>query len=69
LGADEPVYRDYAAKIRQEYAWVPEPQYREGRRRVLERFLSRVRIYQFLERLEGAARRNLAAEIVRLEGA
>jgi predicted metal-dependent HD superfamily phosphohydrolase len=24
LGAREPVYRDYAAKIRQEYAWVPE---------------------------------------------
>jgi predicted metal-dependent HD superfamily phosphohydrolase len=33
LGASESVYRTYAEKIRQEYAWVPEPDYREGRRR------------------------------------
>ena len=41
LGASEPAYLDYAKKIRQEYAWVPEPEYRQGRRRVLESFLSR----------------------------
>src|SRR5262249_53077887 len=67
LGASEPDYRDYAKKIRQEYAWVPEPQYRQGRRRVLESFLSRPRIYHFLGRLEEPARRNLAAEMARLD--
>ena len=66
LGASEPVYRDYAEKIRQEYAWVPEPEYRQGRRRVLESFLSRPRIYHFLGQLEELARRNLEAEINRL---
>jgi predicted metal-dependent HD superfamily phosphohydrolase len=66
LGAAEPVYRDYAGKIRQEYAWVPEAQYRQGRRRVLEGFLARPRIYHFLGQLEVPARRNLAAEMARL---
>jgi predicted metal-dependent HD superfamily phosphohydrolase len=67
LGASQPDYRDYAKKIRLEYAWVPEPQYRQGRRRVLESFLSRPRIYHFLGQLEEPARRNLAAELARLE--
>jgi hypothetical protein len=62
----ESAYRDYAAKIRQEYAWVPEPQYRDGRRRVLESFLSRPRIYHHLGHLEASARRNVATEIGRL---
>jgi predicted metal-dependent HD superfamily phosphohydrolase len=63
LGASEAEYLDYAGKIRQEYAWVPEPQYRQGRRRVLERFLSRPKIYCLLRQSEQPARRNLAAEI------
>ena len=66
LGASEPAYRAYAEKIRQEYAWVPEPDYREGRRRVLQSFLSRPRIYRLLRHLEEPARRNLAAEIAQL---
>ena len=66
LGASESVYRTYAEKIRQEYAWVPEPDYRKGRRRVLENFLSRPRIFHFLSRREEPARRNIAAEIARL---
>jgi predicted metal-dependent HD superfamily phosphohydrolase len=69
LGASEPVYRDYAEKIRQEYAWMSEPDYRQGRRRVLESFLSRPRIYHFLGQLEEPARRNMADEISRLEEA
>jgi predicted metal-dependent HD superfamily phosphohydrolase len=68
LGASEPVYRRYAENIRQEYAWVPEPEYREGRRRVLQSFLSRPRIYHLLSQLEEQARRNLADEIVWLQG-
>ena len=66
LGASEPVYRDYAEKIRQEYAWVPEAGYRHGRRRVLDSFLARPRIYHFLGQLEEPARRNLMGEIDRL---
>ncbi len=66
LGASESDYRTYAKQIRQEYAWVPDPDYREGRRRVLQSFLSRPRVFQLLCRLEAAARRNLAAEIAQL---
>ena len=66
LGANEPAYRAYSEKIRQEYAWVPEPDYRTGRRRVLQSFLSRPRIYHLLHRLEEPARRNIAAEIAQL---
>ncbi len=69
LGASEPAYRIYSAQIRQEYTWVPEPEYRQGRRRVLQSFLSRPRIYHFLGHLEEPARRNLAAEIAGLAGA
>ncbi len=63
LGASESAYRIYCQQIRQEYAWVSEAQYRAGRRRVLESFLRRPRIYHFLRHLEAAARRNISAEI------
>jgi predicted metal-dependent HD superfamily phosphohydrolase len=66
LGASATEYQAYAEKIRREYAWVPEPEYRKGRRQVLERFLTRPRIYHLLSNLEEPARRNLAAEIARL---
>jgi predicted metal-dependent HD superfamily phosphohydrolase len=66
LGAAEPIYRDYRERIRQEYAWVPEPDYRIGRRQVLKKFLERARIFHFLNDLEDSARRNIAAEIAGL---
>ena len=66
LGASESDYLAYAENIRREYAWVPESDYRKGRRQVLERFLTRPRIFHFLSHLEEPARRNLAAEIARL---
>jgi predicted metal-dependent HD superfamily phosphohydrolase len=66
LGSSEAAYAIYAEQIRQEYAWVPERDYREGRRQVLERFLGRPRIFCFLHRLEEPARLNIAAEIARL---
>jgi predicted metal-dependent HD superfamily phosphohydrolase len=66
LGAGQAEYQAYAEKIRREYAWVPEPAYRKGRRQVLERFLARPRIFHFLSKLEGPARHNLRAEIARL---
>jgi len=66
LGANEPLYRTYAQQIRHEYAWVPEPEYRTGRRRVLERFRARPKIYHLLVHLEVPARRNIDAEIAEL---
>ena len=68
LGANDSAYRAYANQIRQEYAWVPETDYRMGRRKVLERFLARPRIFHHLAILEEPARRNIAAEITRLAG-
>ena len=66
LGASEPAYQIYAEQIRQEYAWVPESEYREGRRQILTKFPSRPRIFHLLSHLEEPARRNIAAEIARL---
>lgn len=69
LGAGEARYARYAADVRKEYAWVPEADYRVGRRKVLETFLARPRIFRtevlFTEG-EEAARRNLAAEMAAL---
>jgi predicted metal-dependent HD superfamily phosphohydrolase len=62
-------YRAYAEAVRREYAFVPDQLYRPGRKRVLEGFLARKRIY-LTERLrsawEQAARANLVAEIAEL---
>jgi predicted metal-dependent HD superfamily phosphohydrolase len=69
LGASDLAFRAYADQIRQEYAWVPEPDYQIGRRQVLERFLARPRIFHHLAQLEKPARRNIAAEIAQLQGA
>jgi predicted metal-dependent HD superfamily phosphohydrolase len=59
----------YAHAIRQEYAWVPEADFRTGRRRVLESFLQRERFYftAGMRDREPAARQNLAAELQSLQ--
>jgi predicted metal-dependent HD superfamily phosphohydrolase len=66
LGAALVPYKGYARAIRQEYAWVPEAEYRLGRAQVLRNFLERPRIYltdaMFAER-EERARANLQWEI------
>jgi predicted metal-dependent HD superfamily phosphohydrolase len=66
LGASEAVYRAYSEQIRQEYAWVPEPEYRSGRRQILTKFLTRPRIFHLLTHLEEPARHNLSAEVAHL---
>ncbi len=58
-------YDRYAAAIRQEYAFVPEDEYRAGRTRVLERLLSR-RLFTSPLLDEAAARANLRREIGQL---
>jgi predicted metal-dependent HD superfamily phosphohydrolase len=68
LGAEPAAYDQYARAIRKEYAWVSEEHYRAGRRKVLEGFLRRGRIYSTpaFARLEAPARANLAREIAAL---
>ena len=72
LGATPRVYDRYARLIRREYAHVPDDAYRAGRSAVLERFLTRERLY-FRETSEARwrevrARENLRCELARLRG-
>lgn len=68
LAAPPAEYDAYAAAIRREYDWVPEAQFRRGRRGVLERFLARPTIYRTeqMRPQEPLARANLAREIASL---
>jgi predicted metal-dependent HD superfamily phosphohydrolase len=71
LGNPAEEYETYRHKIRLEYAWVPEEQYRTGRIQVLEKFLQRARLYYthpMYERYEMQARVNLRKEIESLSG-
>ena len=55
--------------IRQEYAYVPDEVYRQGRQAILQNFLNRERIYctdQMYTEREQAARRNIKRSIVAL---
>ncbi|WP_395702957.1 N-methyl-D-aspartate receptor NMDAR2C subunit [Aquabacterium sp.] len=69
LGAPERRFDQYERQVRQEYAAVPEAAFRQGRRRILEAFLARPRLYatpagQAL--FEARARRNLQRSITAL---
>lgn len=68
LGQSSATYQEYAAKIRQEYSWVPEEAYRAGRSKVLRGFLERPQIYftSDFAALENQARHNLQAELTSL---
>ena len=71
LGSAPEAYDRYAAQVREEYAFVPEPLYRSGRAAILRRFLQRPVIYPdagFADRYERRARSNLSREIAALEG-
>ena len=63
LGAAEPRFAEYERQIRQEYAWVPEDDFRRGRARILASLRDRPTIYStawFATRLEERARENLS---------
>ncbi len=68
LGAPPPDFARYAAAIRTEYAFVPDPMYRAGRSAFLRAMLARPRLFltEALAGLEGQGRENLAAELARL---
>jgi predicted metal-dependent HD superfamily phosphohydrolase len=66
LAADCDEYNRYAWAIRQEFAFVPEAEYRIGRRQVLTSLLERDRIFMtepMYNRHEQAARCNIQREI------
>jgi predicted metal-dependent HD superfamily phosphohydrolase len=69
LGRDTATFERYEQQIRQEYDFVPEQAFREGRARILESFIQREFIYQtffFRERYESRARENLSRSIAKL---
>jgi predicted metal-dependent HD superfamily phosphohydrolase len=69
LAAAPAEYRGYSQAIRREYSHVPEELYRRGRRRILEGFLRRQRIYrtdQLHALWEERARANISSEIAEL---
>lgn len=70
LGSPADDYDRYARAIRQEFAFVPEAEYRLGRTAVLAHFLARPRIYltpYFYDRLEAPARENIRREQAALQ--
>ncbi len=68
LGSPPQEYAAYAQAIRQEYAWVSDDRYRQGRSRILQAFLQRRTLYftSPMQALISQAHHNLKTEIQRL---
>lgn len=72
LGQPPHIFDAYERAIREEYAFVSEPDFRAGRSKVLQRFLDCKQIYStegFRARYEAAARANLERSLRRLREA
>ena len=65
LGASWSEYEQYTQAVRQEYAHVSNPDYRDGRRAVLTGLLAHPKLYltNYYDRLEKQARQNIKREI------
>lgn len=66
LGESWEIYSVYCKNVRKEYSMYPGPVYNEGRKKVLNHFLSMDRIFKtdfFYSRFEITARQNLQKEI------
>ena len=70
LGATPGRYAEYEAQIRQEYQWVPWPQFCAARRTILQGFLARSSLYRTapFHSYELLARKNLQHAIAQLDG-
>ncbi|MEU3872446.1 MULTISPECIES: hypothetical protein [Streptomyces] len=71
LGGSPRAYAAYAAAVREEYAFVPDDAFREGRAEVLRQLLALPRLFRTPlghDRWELLARRNLATELELLTG-
>ncbi len=69
LGKSEQDFDRYETGIRQEYRYVPEEQFKQGRAAILEGFLNRDSIYStdfFRKKYEEQARKNLQKSIAEL---
>jgi predicted metal-dependent HD superfamily phosphohydrolase len=69
LGADAARFEEYEVQIREEYSWLPESLYRKGRRKILQGFLNRPRIYStkfFQVEHEARARENISRSLARI---
>ena len=69
LGAPRERFDEYEAQVRQEYHWVPEVQFRDGRQKILRALLARRNIYStelFRSWLEANAKANLKRSLTRL---
>lgn len=69
LGAEASIYIRYKHAVRKEYALYPDFLYKPGRKKVLQAFLEKPRIYHtsyFYDKFEKQARSNIAAEIATL---
>jgi len=71
LAAPAGRYEEYTAGVREEFAHVPDPDFRTGRAAVLRDLLSKPRLFHTpyaLEHWEQAARANVEAELATLTG-
>jgi predicted metal-dependent HD superfamily phosphohydrolase len=62
LGAPTHRFTEYEAQVRQEYHWVSDAMFRQGRQAILSQFISQSEIYRtdyFLQHFETQARRNI----------
>lgn len=69
LGANETLYNQYAAHIRNEHSKYPDDVFAEGRTKILKSFLEKPQIYAtdyFKNKYETSARQNIAGEIEKL---
>ncbi len=72
LGEPRSRYAAYERRVRREYAFLGDAEWREGRSRVLRVFFDRPRLYEtlhFRETYEARARRNLESSLAGLERA
>lgn len=71
LATSPEIYAGYQTAVRAEFAWVPEPLFRNGRARLLRGLLDMPALYQtpqLAARWELQARANLTRELAELDG-